>query len=133
MELKMRIQNVKCIKDMQFTFPLEKGIYAITGENGSGKSTLIACASTVFYQMAMNDYFGKPQDASIEFSMGTATRGWSYNGRKWAQNSSNERMPINGFYEGALFLVIVLKIQNFLPFASWIVLNLATCWKQMIL
>jgi energy-coupling factor transporter ATP-binding protein EcfA2 len=102
MELKMRIQNVKCIKDMQFTFPLEKGIYAITGENGSGKSTLIACASTVFYQMAMNDYFGKPQDASIEFSMGTATRGWSYNGRKWAQNSSNERMPINGFYEGSI-------------------------------
>ena len=38
-----------------------------------------------------------------------------------------------GSMKEALFLVIVLKIQNFLPFASWIVLNLATCWKQMIL
>ena len=53
MELKMHIKNVKSINELNFVFPLEKGLYAITGENGSGKSTLVACASTVFFQMSM--------------------------------------------------------------------------------
>lgn len=76
MNLSMTIHNVKCIKDLKIDFPLEPGIYAITGENGSGKSTLIACASTVFYQMPMIDYFGHPSDASIEFKLGESSRGW---------------------------------------------------------
>ena len=50
-QLKMHIKNVKCIKSLEFKFPLESEIYVIAGENGSGKSTFIACASTVFYQM----------------------------------------------------------------------------------
>lgn len=58
MDLNIKIQNIKCIKNLEISFPLESGIYAITGENGSGKSTLIACASTIFYQMKMYDYFG---------------------------------------------------------------------------
>ncbi len=49
MELVMKIKNIKGINEFDFSFPLDKGIYAITGENGSGKSTLISCASTVFY------------------------------------------------------------------------------------
>lgn len=102
MNLKMNIHNVKCIKDLEFTFPLESGIYAITGENGSGKSTLISCASTVFYQMSMNDYFGRPADASIEFYMDGATRNWTCNGSKWTASSSRERMKLNGFYEGSI-------------------------------
>jgi predicted ATP-binding protein involved in virulence len=79
MELKMVIDNIKCIKHLQFEFPLDSGLYAITGENGSGKSLLIACASIVFYQMPMYDYFGRPQNASIEFTMGMTTRRWKYN------------------------------------------------------
>ena len=51
MDLIMNIKNVKSIKDFTFRFPLEKGLYAITGENGSGKSTVVACASSVFFHM----------------------------------------------------------------------------------
>lgn len=102
MNLLMKIKNIKSIAELEFEFPLEKGIYAITGENGSGKSTLITCASTVFYQMPMNDYFGKPADASIEFKLGTATRGWEYLDNKWQQISSGDRMRLNGFYEGSI-------------------------------
>ena len=40
MDLIMKIRNIKCIENLDFTFPLNKGIYAITGENGAGKSTL---------------------------------------------------------------------------------------------
>lgn len=102
MELIMQICNVKCIKKLEFRFPLDSGIYAITGENGSGKSTLIACASTVFYQMPMYDYFGRPNNAKVEFTLGESTRGWSYNGHQWATIDSSEKMRLNGFYEGSI-------------------------------
>lgn len=102
MELLMKINNIKSIKELKFAFPLEKGIYAITGENGSGKSTLITCASTVFYQMPMYDYFGKPQNALIEFKVEDAIRGWKFIDNRWKTLSSDSRMLINGFYEGSI-------------------------------
>ncbi len=73
MNLNMRINNVKCIKELSFSFPLEAGIYAITGENGSGKSTVISCASSVFYQMPMTEYIRRPKNATIEFELEGAT------------------------------------------------------------
>ena len=33
MDLNIKIQNIKCIKNLEISFPLESGIYAITGEN----------------------------------------------------------------------------------------------------
>lgn len=102
MNLNMTINNIKCIKNLSFSFPLEPGIYAITGENGSGKSTLISCASSVFYQMPMTEYFGRPNNASIEFSLGEATRRWVFDGKKWYAKSSEEKMKLNGFYEGSV-------------------------------
>lgn len=102
MNLNMRINNVKCIKNLTFSFPLEAGIYAITGENGSGKSTVISCASSVFYQMPMTEYFGRPNNASIEFELEGATRKWSFDGRKWFSESSYKKMKLNGFYEGSI-------------------------------
>ena len=35
MNLEMKIKNINGISEFDFSFPLEKGIYAITGENGS--------------------------------------------------------------------------------------------------
>lgn len=102
MNLNMRINNVKCIKELSFSFPLEAGIYAITGENGSGKSTVISCASSVFYQMPMTEYFGRPNNATIEFELEGATRKWSFDGCKWYSESSDKKMKLNGFYEGSI-------------------------------
>lgn len=36
MELKMKIHNVKSITDFSMSFPLDNGLYAITGENATG-------------------------------------------------------------------------------------------------
>lgn len=102
MYLNMQIKNIKGVKELTFSFPLEAGIYAITGENGSGKSTVISCASSVFYQMPMTEYFGRPSNSSIEFSLGEATRKWVFNGQKWCAESSEEKMKLNGFYEGSV-------------------------------
>jgi len=68
-----------------------QGIYAITGENGSGKSTVISCASFVFYQMPMTEYFGHPNNASIEFSLGDATRKWVLMVKNGMQNHQMRR------------------------------------------
>lgn len=102
MNLNMRIKNVKYIKELAFSFPLEAGIYAITGENGSGKSTVISCASSVFYQMPMTEFFGRPNNASIEFELEGATRKWNFDGQKWYSESSEKKMKLNGFYEGSI-------------------------------
>ena len=99
----MNVKNVKCIRELSFSFPLDAGIYAITGENGSGKSTLISCASSVFYgNMPMNEFFGRPKNAVIEFDLEGATRKWSFNNQKWTFESSDKKMKINGFYEGSI-------------------------------
>ncbi len=58
MKLKMHISKIKCIRDLTIELPIERGLYAITGQNGSGKSTIVACASSVFFNLPMKDYFG---------------------------------------------------------------------------
>lgn len=98
----MRIHNIKCIKDVAISLPLEKGLYAITGPNGSGKSTIVACASSVFYNLPMNDYFGETaDDSSIEFTLDDTRRSWKKNNQKWVQ-ASEGNMNIKGFFEGSL-------------------------------
>lgn len=114
MELVMHISNVKSIKDISFSFPLESGLYAITGENASGKSTLVACASCVFFNMPMIEYFGRPfGKAAIEFTLGNATRKWEYSDGKWHRFFSQERMVLHGFYEGSVIFGNRFKDANF--------------------
>ena len=91
MELVMHINNVKSISDLTFSFPLDRGLYAITGENASGKSTLVACASSVFFNMPMIEYFGRPSGvSSIEFTLGDASRKWEYSEGRWQSLSSKK-------------------------------------------
>lgn len=102
MKLKMTINKIKSINNIEIELPIDKGLYAITGQNGAGKSTLVTCASSVFFNMPMNDYFGETdEDASIKFSLNNATRSWDKSQGKWNQ-SSEGKMNIKGFYEGSI-------------------------------
>ena len=38
---KIRLQNIKGIREMEFPFPKRKGVYVLTGVNGSGKTSLL--------------------------------------------------------------------------------------------
>ena len=102
-KIKMHIHNIKCINDVSIELPLEQGLYAITGQNGSGKSTIVACASSMFLNLPMNDYFGETEsDAYIEFSLETSKRSWRKNiNQKW-ESSREGNMNIRGFFEGSL-------------------------------
>lgn len=113
MQLVMQINNVKSIESLKFTFPLGKGLYAITGENASGKSTLVACASSVFFNMPMIEYFGRPSDtASIEFTMDGASRKWEYSDGRWHSTASGPKMNLKGFYEGSIIFGNRFKDTN---------------------
>lgn len=113
MEVKMHINKIKSINSLNFEFPTDSGLYAITGENGSGKSTLISSAATLFFNMPMKDYFGKPEGASISFSLGETTRKWECINGVWKKTSSTDRMQINGFYEGSIAFGNRFKDNNF--------------------
>ena len=103
MKLKVEINKIKSIEHTEIELPIEKGLYAITGQNGSGKSTLVTCASSVFFNMQMKDYFGKTDnDAYIKFDLNGIKRSYTKNSYgKWSRYTSGH-LKIKGFYEGSL-------------------------------
>ena len=113
MELYMEINNVKSIRNLKFVFPLDKGLYAITGENASGKSTLVACASSVFFQLPMYESLGLPEEnAAINFRLDDTTRSWNSDNGKWKRSISTSKMNLNGFYEGSIIFGNRFKDTN---------------------
>lgn len=115
MKLKIKIKKIKCIDDLTIELPIDKGLYAITGQNGSGKSTIVACASSVFFNVPMKEYFGKTEDdASISFELEESKRAWkkSQNNR-WKKHSDGPTMNIKGFFEGSLIFGNRFKDMNY--------------------
>lgn len=113
MKLNMKIKKIKSIGSLEIDLPIEKGLYAVTGQNGSGKSTLVTCASSVFFRLPMHDYFGKTaDDASIEFTLNGSTRSWNKDNGKW-RSSSSGHMEIKGFYEGSIIFGNRFKNTNY--------------------
>ena len=113
MKLKMQINKIKCIDNLVIDLPIQKGLYAITGQNGSGKSTISACASSVFFNVPMKEYFGNTDaDASIRFELANSKRSWSKRGSAWVKNSSGPTMNIKGFFEGSLIFGNRFKDMN---------------------
>lgn len=115
MKLKITIRKIKSIDSLTIELPIEKGLYAITGQNGSGKSTIAACASSVFFNVPMKEYFGKTDDdASIYFEMGDSKRGWKKDSNNsWSKYTEGPVMNIKGFFEGSLIFGNRFKDMNY--------------------
>lgn len=108
MNLKIAIHKLKSIEDLVVELPVDKGLYAITGQNGSGKSTIVGCASASFYDPHMNEYFGHTEnDSSVEFEFNGNRKKWykkpkySGHGYSWTKTDSGF-LGVNGFFEGSL-------------------------------
>ena len=118
MGLKIKIHKLKSIEDLTIELPVNKGLYAITGQNGCGKSTVVGCASAAFYDPHLNEYFGHTEnDSFIEFE-------YNDNHRKWYKyhNEKKHRMMwgrkggfigVNGFFEGSLIFGNRFKDTSF--------------------
>ena len=101
MNLNIEIRKIKAIEKLNISLPVEKGLYAITGQNGSGKSTVITCASSAYFSMKMNEYFGKTEDdSSISFELAGSRKEWRKQGGRWNSRFSGY-FELAGFYEGA--------------------------------
>lgn len=102
MKLKMTINKIKSIDNLTIELPVDKGLYALTGQNGAGKSTVATCASSVFFNMKMNDYFGKTQpDSQISFEYNGAKKTYKKHQGKWIVDKQSY-IDLKGFYEGSL-------------------------------
>ncbi|GEP98517.1 ATP-dependent nuclease [Chitinophaga cymbidii] len=102
MKLKMLINKIKSIDSLTIELPVEKGLYALTGQNGSGKSTVATCASSVFFNMTMKDYFGEtPTDSKIEFEYNGSKKVYLKEFGKWVSKKEGY-IELKGFYEGSL-------------------------------
>lgn len=108
MKLKMSINKIKSIDFIELELPIDKGLYAFTGQNGSGKSTISSCASSVFFYMKMNDFFGNTDnDSGITFELNGGKRYYkkvyeNHNNKwKWTRKTEGE-FKIKGFFEGSL-------------------------------
>jgi energy-coupling factor transporter ATP-binding protein EcfA2 len=114
MKLKISINKIKCIDSLTLELPIDKGLYAITGQNGSGKSTIAACSSSVFFHVPMKEYFGKTEeDASIQFELGESRRAWNKKNNIWLKSSEGPIMNIKGFFEGSLIFGNRFKDMNY--------------------
>lgn len=102
MKLKMTINKIKSIDNLTIEMPVDKGLYALTGQNGAGKSTVATCASSVFFNMTMKDYFGEtPADSKIEFEYNGAKKVYHKEHGKWVSRKLGH-IELKGFYEGSL-------------------------------
>ncbi len=103
-KIHMKIHAINNIDDFEFDIPNKKGLYALTGENGAGKSTILSCAANAFYQVYLNNFFGKPRKgAFISFSFGDKRRVIKEKNGKWDRpNKNTQNLGITGFYEGSI-------------------------------
>ncbi len=101
MKLRVTISNIKSIKNLTVDLPLEKGLYALTGENATGKSTISMCASALFYHFDPNQYFGRLDESSrIKFEYNGQQQILKYNSQ--GKVRSTGKINVKGFFEGSL-------------------------------
>ena len=111
------IQEVKNIKKMSASFPLEKGMYAFVGENGCGKSTLMLALSLIvkISSSKMLETYDICANSHIHISINGVIDNWFYDkGKlttgKFSLKPDRHEKPLvatsnrmDGFYEGSIF------------------------------
>lgn len=106
MNISIHIQNLKDIKDLKLDFPIEKGLYVVTGANGTGKSTIMTVFSKISHGGSLNQF--QSQDYSSETLITISYNGkinhWRKNKhhRGWSLDKGENEIHIEGFYEGSL-------------------------------
>lgn len=119
-QIDLEITNVKNIKSLKESFPLEKGLYALVGENGCGKSTLMLAMSLVV--KTSSAHMLKPYDIStdskIEIHIDESEDVWFYKKQKLTTGKFGRvrghrtvkphtalytSTHMEGFYEGSIF------------------------------
>ena len=103
MNLELSIHEIKSIDDVQLQLPVDPGLYGITGQNGSGKSTIVTCASSVFFDLQKDEYFGYTEPESfIEIKFDGKSKKWYKDENNQWISDTQSSLGLQGFYEGSL-------------------------------
>ena len=119
-QIDIEIDNVKNIKKMSASFPLEKGLYAFVGENGCGKSTIMLALSLVVKTSSshMLKSYDLSPESRIVIQIDDSTDIWFYkkgklttgkfgltraHGNVKAHIALFASTHMEGFYEGSIF------------------------------
>lgn len=119
-QIDIQINDIKNIKALTASFPLEKGLYALVGENGCGKSTLMLALSLIV--KTSSSHMLQPCDIStnsnIKIQIGEKEDTWFYRkghlttGKFGPSRRMKDGKPhtaliasthMDGFYEGSIF------------------------------
>lgn len=117
MNISIHIQNLKDIKDLKLDFPIEKGLYVVTGANGTGKSTIMTVFSKISHGGSLNQF--QSQDYSSETLLTISYNGkinhWRKNEhhRGWSLDKGENEIHIEGFYEGSLIHGVRFSDANY--------------------
>lgn len=117
MNISIHIQNLKDIKDLKLDFPIEKGLYVVTGANGTGKSTIMTVFSKISHGGSLNQF--QSQDYSSETLLTISYNGkinhWRRNKvhRGWSLDKGENEIHIEGFYEGSLIHGVRFSDANY--------------------
>ena len=119
-QIDIEISNVKNIKALKESFPLEKGLYALVGENGCGKSTLMLAMSLIVKTSSahMLRPYDISADSKIEIHIDESKDVWFYKNGKLttgkfrtirshgavkSHSALYTSTHMEGFYEGSIF------------------------------
>lgn len=103
-ELKVRIKNLKSIKDFSLGIPIKQGLHVIAGSNGIGKSTIMALLAEPFRPSILWTIFSHAgPDSSVEYSYEDKTDLWLRKDGLWKlEGKKNKSIRLDGFIEGSV-------------------------------
>lgn len=113
---KIKLRNIKGIKEMDFPFPERKGVYVLTGANGSGKTSLLVALCRLGDKMAFTHFKANTnrtgslqidtyKDSSITYCIDTEEVKYLRKGTRWVPNPRTNSNLIAKFpFTNTLFM-----------------------------
>ncbi|MBZ7980158.1 AAA family ATPase [Campylobacter sp. RM12642] len=110
-QYRIKIENVRKVKEMTFDLNIESGVKLFIGDNASGKSTLLTCIG-IFIRKDKDNFFadnktslssnfkGRHKEAKITYisSCGNEEEVWEKKSQ-WSKTSTKPIKKIKGFFE----------------------------------
>lgn len=102
--LKLKLNEIKNIKQADLELPFDNGIYTFVGANGCGKSTLMLSMAQLLSNIQLQKLkVGDITEKSfVQFSVGAKMQKWLWSKKKQLL-SKGDKLKYNGMYEGSLF------------------------------
>lgn len=111
---KIKLQNIKGIKELEFPFPEKSDVYVLTGVNGCGKTSLLITLCRLGDRMAFKNFYINANDkvqidnyknSAITYYAGTDEVTYQRKNQRWVPAPKSRSSLISKFpYKNTLFI-----------------------------